>query len=101
MPTYVIRAGELIEKHLAPPRYESSAAPNVISDIMEPTKHMVTGTMHTSKSAFRADTKASGCAEVGNDSSLYKARKPVQLSREKRVEDIKRTIYNMRNGRSY
>jgi hypothetical protein len=99
MPTYVIRNGELIEKHLAPPRTQSSAAPGVISDIMEPTKHMASGKYFTSKAAFRAETKAYGCIEVGTDPSITRPRKPVTLSREKRVEDIKRTIYELRNGR--
>ena len=71
----------------------------VISDTMEPTRHMATGKFHTSKAAFRADTKASNCIEYGNDSSLYKPRKRIPLSREKRIDDIKRTIYNLRNGK--
>lgn len=71
----------------------------VISDEMAPTRHMATGKYHTSKAKFRADTKASGCIEYGNDSSLYKPRQRIPLSREKRVEDIKRTIYDLRNGR--
>ncbi len=71
----------------------------VISDTMDPTRHMATGKMHTSKSEFRKDTKAAGCIEYGSDQSLYKPRKPIPLSREKRVDDIKKTIYNMRNGK--
>ncbi len=70
----------------------------VISDTMDPLRHMATGKMHDSKAAFRADTKASGCIEYGNDPSLGKPRKPIPLSREKRREDIQRTIYQMRNG---
>jgi len=72
----------------------------VISDTMAPLRHMATGKMYDSKAAFRADTKASGCIELGNDPSLGKARKPIPLSREKRREDIQRSIYNIRNGRS-
>jgi hypothetical protein len=99
MPTYVLRDGKLVEKHLAPQRTESSAAPGVISDIMEPTKHMASGKLFTSKAAFRAETKAYGCIEVGNDASITRPRKPITLSREKRVDDIRRTIYELRNGR--
>jgi hypothetical protein len=99
MTTYVIRNGELIEKHLAGPKYESGEAPYVISDSMEATRHMATGRYFTSKAAFRQETKASGCVEIGNDSSLYKPRKPVVLSREQRARDIKRAIDQLRAGR--
>lgn len=71
----------------------------VISDTMDPLRHMATGKMHTSKSAFRAETKATGNIELGNDSSLGKRRTPIPLSREKRREDIQKTIYNLRNGK--
>lgn len=99
MTVYVLRNGELIEKTLAPPLHVShNEGPSVISDTIEATRHMATGRYFTSKAAFRAETKASGCIEVGSDSSLYKSRKPVPLSREKRREDIRRTIYNLRNG---
>lgn len=101
MPTYVWRDGELYEKHLAPPKYEiDSKAPNVISDTMPMLRHMGTGRYFDSKAAFRAETRAAGLVEVGNDPSLTRPRKPVPLSRERRREDIKRTIYELRNGRS-
>lgn len=99
MPTFVFRDGVLVEKGLAPPLVQANAAPNVISDIMTETRHMATGRYHTSKSAFRAETKATGCIEVGNDPALTRPRKPIPLSREKRREDIRRTIYELRNGR--
>ncbi len=71
----------------------------VISDTMAPLRHMATGKMHDSKAAFRADTKASNCIEYGSDPSLGKPRKPVPLSREKRRDDIRKTIYDIRNGK--
>lgn len=40
----------------------------VISDHMDPLKNMASGKVHDSKSNFRADTKAHGCIELGNDS---------------------------------
>jgi hypothetical protein len=100
MTTFVYRNGKLVDKHLAPPLTVSGSAPNVISDIMPETRHMVTGRYHTSKAAFRAETKAAGCIEVGNDPAITRPRKPVLLSREKRRDDIRRTIYDLRNGRS-
>lgn len=88
----------MIDRSLLEP---TGADPHVyiIKDTMEPTRHMATGRYHTSKAAFRADTKASGCVEIGNDSALTRPRKPIPLSREKRREDIRRTIYELRNGR--
>lgn len=74
-----------------------SAAPYVISDTMNPTKHMGTGRMIDSKSKFRADTRASGCVEIGNES--IKPRQHIPLDRGQRREAIKRTIYELRNGR--
>jgi len=39
----------------------------VIQDSMDPIKHPATGQMFDSKSAFRAENKARGLVEVGND----------------------------------
>ena len=100
MTTYVLRNGQLIEKHLAEPLVTAGAAPNVISDIMPETRHMASGRYHTSKSAFRAETKAYGCTEVGNDASILRPRKPITLDRGQRRDAIRRTIYDLRNGRS-
>jgi hypothetical protein len=72
---------------------------SVISDTMEPLRHMATGKMHTSKASFRADTKAAGCIELGTDSSLTKPRQRVPLDRGQRRDAIKRSIYELRNGR--
>lgn len=88
----------MVDRSLVLPDYESLGL-YVISDTMDPTRHMATGKMHTSKAAFRADTKASGCIEYGNDPALTRPRKKIPLSREKRVEDIKRTIWQLRNDR--
>jgi hypothetical protein len=95
MTTYVIRDGRLVEKSLAPgPR----SAPYVISDEIPALRHMANNKYYTSKAKFREATKDAGCVEVGNDSSLYRPRKPVPLSRDKRRDDIRRTIYELRNG---
>ena len=100
MTVYVLRKGEWYEKSEAPPLVSGNDAPNVISDIMPLTRHMASGRYHTSKAAFRRDTKDHNCIEVGNDSSLLRPRKPVVLDRGKRREDIKRAIYELRNGHS-
>ena len=96
--TYVIRDGELVPKHLAAPLYEPSAAPNVIRDGMDPTMHMATGRMFDSKSAFRRETRAAGCIEVG-DHKFKAKRESIKLDKRERVDAIKRSIYDLRNGR--
>lgn len=39
----------------------------IIRDEMQPVKSMATGKMHDSKSAIRAEYKARGLVEIGND----------------------------------
>lgn len=74
-----------------------TSAPYVISDTMNPVKHMGTGRMIDSKAKFRADTRASGCVEIGNES--IKPRQSIPLDRGQRREAIKRAVYELRNGR--
>jgi hypothetical protein len=98
MTTYVLRNGKLIEKYLAEPLITANTAPNVISDIMPETRHMANNKRYTSKSQFRAATKAAGCIEYGNETAaLLKPRKPAVMDRAKRRDDIKRAIYELRN----
>lgn len=97
MPTYVMRNGKLVDKATAGPKNGSAY---VIKDEMEATRHMADGKYYTSKSKFRQATRDAGCLEVGNEvGTLLKPRQPVQLDRRQRVEDIKRTIYELRNNR--
>lgn len=71
----------------------------VISDTMPSTRHMASGKYFESKSAFRKETKAQGCVEYGNElPTLMKPRKPIPLDRQKRRDDIRKTIYELRNG---
>lgn len=64
MTAYVIRNGELIEKHLAPPR-SSSRSPLVLSDI-QPFKTQE-GHAITSREALREYERINGVRQVGND----------------------------------
>jgi hypothetical protein len=97
MPTYVYRNGELVEKHLAAPRAGEGVA-YVISDEMPETRHMADGKMYTSKAKFREATRATGCIEVGNETStLLKPRQQIKMDPSKRRDDIRRTIYELRN----
>jgi hypothetical protein len=91
--TYVMRKGKIVERSKAGP----SDAPYVISDEMSATRHMADGKHYTSKKKFRDATRAAGCVELGNDVFTMKDRKPVQLDRRQRVDDIKRAIYQLKN----
>ncbi len=74
----------------------ASAAPYVISDIMEPTRHMATGNYFTSKSEFRKETRRSGCVEVGNDSSIMPRPREI-IPMPKAGADIKRAIEQLKS----
>jgi hypothetical protein len=95
MPTEVYRNGKFVLKHLAPPRYPAGKAPNVISDSMDPLKHMGTGRILDSKSAFRRDTKASGCVEVGTDPAALRERPKFEPRGVH--EDVKRAVQELRS----
>lgn len=70
------------------------------TDEMPPTRHMVNGKYYTSKKKFRDETKARGCIEVGNETStLLKRRTPKVPDKRQRREDIKKSIYELKNGR--
>jgi hypothetical protein len=99
MAIYVRRNGELIDKRDAGPLTASGAAPGVISDNMDATRHMADGHFYTSKSKFRQATKAAGCIEVGNDPAISRPRAPVKMDRGARRDAIRRAIYDIRNGR--
>lgn len=68
--SFVIRDGQCVPKHLAgsPPRGPASGLPRpmVISDSCE-FRSMVDGQMVTSKAKYRADLRARGYEEVGNE----------------------------------
>lgn len=64
MTTYVLRDGELVLKHEAAPR---NHGPRVITDTMPAMVHPCNGKRYDSKSAFRAETRARGLVEVGNE----------------------------------
>jgi hypothetical protein len=98
MTTYVLRNGRLVEKNLA---QQLGELHYVISDEMPETRHMADNKYYTSKAKFRAATRAHGCIEVGNETAtLLKPRKPAELDRRKRADDIRRSIYELRNRRT-
>lgn len=95
MTTYLLRNGELIEKHLAPPKHYARSAPGVISDVMSPLKHQGTGAVIDSKSEFRRHTRMSGCVEVGTDPAASRTQPgPMPTGVEM---DVKRAFEELRS----
>lgn len=73
---------------------------NFIADEMAPTRHMCDGKYYTSKKRFRNETKARGCVEVGNDTApLLKRRDTKKLDKRQRRDDIRKSIFELKNGR--
>ena len=105
MPTYVLRDGELIEKDYAPPLTATGPrshlpSPHFISDHMEATVHMADGRVFTSKKAFRDNTRAHGCIEVGDQKDYGKKRKSQpKLDKRQRKDDIRNAVNELKNGR--
>ena len=86
----------MVPLSIAGPKQVSNSAPSVISDTMAPLKHHGTGAIIDSKARFRADTKASGCVEIGTE--RIKPRQPIQLDKGSRREAIQKAIYQLKNG---
>jgi hypothetical protein len=79
--------GELVDRDLfyarqPAPKRSGLAAPMVISDGMPDTQHPCTGQYMSSKSAYRAVTKAHGCIEMGNDPARLRPRQKPRPDRK-------------------
>lgn len=68
------------------PKRSSLAMPMVISDIMEPVQSQATGKIYDTKSGLRAEYRATGHVEVGNDK-----RPPFKKPRVTRAE-VQKTV---------
>jgi hypothetical protein len=86
--TYVMRNGELVEKHKA---NDNIDAPMIMGDIT-PYQSMIDGSMIQSRSRHREHLKNNGCIEVGNESMETKLTAP---SNEKRREVLAQQLGNM------
>lgn len=98
MTTYVLRDGNLVEKHLAAPLPTDDRPQRHISDVQDLLWHPTMNRYTDSKSRFRQWTRQSGCRELGNDVSMTPKRKPIKLDKRQRVEAIQKAIHQLRNG---
>jgi len=90
MTVYVMRGGKLVDRATAPPR-DSGPVRGVISDTMQAMRHPITQKIMDSKSKFRAETRAHGCVEVGNDIQRD-TRRMEGFDSSSRKQDIARAI---------
>jgi hypothetical protein len=98
--TYVYRNGKMVEKQEALfLDAVKGQAPGYISDNMDALWHPADNSFTDSKSQFRRLTKKHGCVEVGNDISTKQTKTWIKPDKRQRVEDIKRAIYELKNGR--
>lgn len=74
------------------------AAPNVISDTIEPTIHHGVGRKVDSKREFQKLNRAHGFIDLGNET--IKPRQPVRLDRGQRRDAIRQSLYQLRNGQA-
>jgi hypothetical protein len=82
----LIRDGKFLnEDEISEFSVKQPVAPNVIDDTMAPLRHLVTGEVFESKSAFRRVTKMMGLEEVGNDLLSKRKQKVPDLLSEERV----------------
>lgn len=69
----------------------SFPTPMFTSDCMEPTEHL-DGKHYTSKSQYRAVTKAHGMIEVGNDPARLRPKPKPMPDKQARVDAVKRAV---------
>lgn len=74
--------------------------PMVISDTMPLLKHAGTGKYSDSKSEHRKMTKQGGWIELGNELQANTSDRPSpKMDKMQRKDDIRRAIYELKNGR--
>ena len=87
--------GTLVKRYGAGRDFRAPASglccPRVITDTMDPTEH-IDGKYYTSKSEFRAVTKAHGMVEVGNDPARLRPPAPPQPNRAARREAVSKAV---------
>ncbi len=94
--TYVLRQGQLVEKHLAAPLNQSAY---IRPDGMDPILSHADGKTYDSKSAYYASVRRAGSEIIGNDTSIFRER---QEYRPEGVErSIKQAIEQLSSGGNY
>lgn len=82
----------MVDKRAAGPLIHADPATYVISDTIDPIKHMGTGQIIDSKARFRQHTRQAGCVEVGTDPAIRKAGQRPEPTVGEIAMDVKRAI---------
>jgi hypothetical protein len=92
--TFVLRDGQLVERHRAPPPPQAGRrlgrAPAIRADGMDAIRSMADGRMYDSRSAYYASVRRAGCEIVGDDVGGFS--RPPGYDQSGIEEDIKRAI---------
>lgn len=91
MTVYVLRNGNLVEKHRAAPKHGAF----IIGDTLPDTWNPLTNKRYSSKSRYYADTRAMGGEIVGNDPAGLRERKPIRPNVEPAALTVKRVMEQM------
>ena len=92
--TYVLRDGELVEKHLAAPLHASADAPMIRPDGMAPIRSMADGGIYDSRSRYYASVRRAGCEIVGDDRAPFD--RPSEIRPNGLARDIKIAVEQLR-----
>lgn len=82
---------------LAPQRSDLPC-PRIMSDAMPPVQSMATGRMYDSKSAIRAEYKALGMVEVGNDPARLRPRERKKIDRKEVKTTVEKAVARFNRG---
>ena len=93
--TYVLRGGELVEKHLAPPLNVARDAPMIRPDGMAPIRSMADGRVYESRSLYYDSVRRAGCEIVGDERAAFDRRH--ELGSNGVAHDLKIAIEQLRH----
>ncbi len=93
--TYVLRAGELVDKRSAAPLHAGAAAPMIRTDGMAPVRSMADGRIYESRSGYYASVRAAGCEIVGDERAPFERRPAFEPGPA--AHDIKTAIDQLRS----
>ena len=94
---WVMRDGELIPKHLAPPLHpKHGVSAYVIGDTMDHTMNPVNGRHYDSKSAYYKAVRAAGCEIIGNENPANGVGQRPEMPDP--GEDVKMAIEKLESG---
>lgn len=80
------------------PKRSDLPCPMVLSDIMEPVQSQVTGKVHESKSAIRAEYRAHDVTEVGNDAARFRQKVRPKIDRKQIKATVDRAKARVERG---